>query len=128
MKDKTKNALIIVVPILSLLILGLIVTFFVTPNVEGDNLGSHFELVDPELSMVYIFGLDKNFSVDEIVIYDHNGTEIFRGDLTDESLLNTTLYLELTLKEFIGIYAYNLGSFDKSIGDVFIQVADQLKE
>ncbi len=128
MKGKTKNILIIVIPVSLSLIVAVSFTFFITPNVEDDNLGSYFELVDPELSIVYIFGLDKNFSVNEIVIYDHNGTKIFRGDLNNESLLNTTLYLELTLKEFIGIYAYSLGSFDRSINDVFIQVADQLKE
>ncbi len=62
-----------------------------------------------------------------IVIHNSNGTEIFRGDWNNETLMNTTLYLEINFREFIYLI---MPTFQNNtfLYTVFEQIAEQLKE
>lgn len=60
-----------------------------------------------------------------ITIYDSNGSIIFDSDLN--LYLNSSLNLNMTLKQFIFIFGYPYTGEYVNVYDVFEQIADQLK-
>lgn len=62
-----------------------------------------------------------------ITIFDENGTKIFEGDLRNETLLNTTLTLNMTLDDFLKLIS-RYQTFENYPRHVYYQIADQLNE
>ena len=84
--------------------------------------------MDFELSLDGEIYINESF-VDntELCFYDRNGTLLFSGDYTNETLMNASLNLNMTLRQFIFII---MPTFDTTIDtyDIFEQIAEQLKE
>lgn len=73
------------------------------------------------------FTLSVNDSMfHNIILIGKNGTKLFECSMTNETMLDTTLNITMTFRDFINFYIpYN---FDYNMFDIIEQVAKQLNE
>lgn len=113
--------------IATLLISSVYVIYFYDGEAEAKNGGLEFVLSEPNYPDIVLYMNNSLKNDTRIVIHDSNGTIIFEGDYNNETLMNTSLNLNITLRQFIYLImpTFHNNTFQY---EVFEQIAKQLNE